>query len=117
MAERIEVQGLRVDKHLHDFIETEALPGSGVSSQTYWSLIAELAHEFGPKNRALLAKRDDIQAQIDAWHRARRGQAHDAAEYRAFLEEIGYLVPEGEAFEVETENVDPEIAALPGPQL
>ncbi|MEM6743040.1 MAG: malate synthase G [Pseudomonadota bacterium] len=117
MAERIEVQGLKVDKPLYEFIETEALPGSGVTSDAYWSLLAELAHDFGPRNRALLAEREEIQAKIDAWHQARRGQPHDAAEYRAFLEEIGYLVPEGAPFEVETENVDPEIASLPGPQL
>ena len=74
-------------------------------------------HDFAPKNRALLAKRDDLQAQIDAWHIARRGQPHDHEAYKAFLAEIGYLLPEGPAFTIDTTNVDPEIARVPGPQL
>ncbi len=74
-------------------------------------------HGLGPKNRALLARRDELQASIDAWHRARRGAPLDAAAYRAFLTEIGYLVPEGPDFTIDTANVDPELASIPGPQL
>lgn len=117
MVERIEKQGLQVAAELVEFVEGRALPGTGVSVDAFWSGLSTLAHELGPKNRALLAKREDIQQQIDAWHMARKGQAHDAAAYKAFLEEIGYLVPEGPDFAVETANVDPEIAAIPGPQL
>ncbi len=117
MNERIEKFGLQVARSLHDMIEREALPGTGVSSDQFWKGLSELVHEKGPKNRALLATRDALQAKIDAWHRERRGTPHDPAEYAAFLSEIGYLVPKGPDFAVETANVDPEIASIPGPQL
>ena len=117
MSERIEKFGLQVARSLYDMIEREALPGTGVSSDQFWKGLSELVHEKGPKNRALLATRDALQAKIDAWHRERRGTPHDPAEYAAFLSEIGYLVPEGPDFAVETANVDPEIASIPGPQL
>jgi len=117
MTERIEKFGLQVARDLHDMIETEALPGTGVGSDQFWKGLSELVHEKGPKNRALLARRDEIQTKIDAWHRERRGKPHDQAAYEAFLREIGYIVPTGPAFSVETENVDPEIASIPGPQL
>ncbi len=117
MSERIEKFGLKVARSLHDMIENEALPGTGVGSDQFWQGLSTLVHEKGPKNRALLAKRDEFQAKIDAWHRGRRGQPHDQAAYTAFLAEIGYLVPEGPDFTAETENVDPEIASIPGPQL
>ena len=83
----------------------------------FWRGFADIIHELGPKNRALLEKRKTIQQQVDDWHKARAGKPHDAAAYRAFLEEIGYLVPEGPDFNIETTNVDPEIAEIPGPQL
>ena len=117
MTERIEKFGLQVARSLHDMIETEALPGTGVGSEQFWKGLSEVVHQLGPKNRALLARRDELQARIDAWHRERRGKAHDQTAYTAFLREIGYLVPEGPAFSVVTENVDPEIASIPGPQL
>ena len=117
MSERIEKFGLQVARSLYDMIEREALPGTGVSSDQFWKGLSGLVHDKGPKNRALLATREALQAKIDAWHRERRGQAHDAAAYAAFLSEIGYLVPEGPDFAVETANVDPEIASIPGPQL
>ena len=117
MTDRIEQFGLQVARPLFQMIETEALPGTGVSSQQFWKRLSDLIHTLGPVNRELLARRDSLQAQIDAWHVARRGQPHDADAYRAFLEQIGYLVPEGPDFTAETENVDPEIAAIPGPQL
>ncbi|KIC48456.1 malate synthase G [Tateyamaria sp. ANG-S1] len=117
MTAYVDRSDLKVADSLAQFIETEALPGTGVASADFWAGFSALVHDLGPKNRDLLAKREDIQAQIDAWHVAHRSEDHDATAYRAFLEEIGYLVPEGPDFEIETVNVDPEIAATPGAQL
>ena len=117
MTKRIEQHGLQVADELYDFIVSKALPGSGVVADDFWQGLSVLAHEFGPQNRDLLAKREEIQQKIDGWHLAHKGQAHDAVAYKAFLEDIGYLVAEGADFAVETANVDPEIAAIPGPQL
>lgn len=117
MTDRIDKFGLKVARPLHDLVEYEALPLTGVASDTFWKGLSDLVHGFGPKNRALLAKRDDLQAQIDAWHRVHRGQPIDAAAYKDFLAEIGYLVHEGPDFQIDTTNVDPEIASMPGPQL
>ncbi|MCP4824831.1 MAG: malate synthase G [Shimia sp.] len=117
MTKRIEQHGLQIAEELYDFIVSKALPGTGIDADVFWQGLSVLAHEFGPTNRALLAKREEVQQKIDGWHLARKGQAHDADGYKRFLEEIGYLVPEGEDFSVETANVDPEIAAIPGPQL
>ena len=117
MAERVARAGLQVAAEMAAFVESRVLPGTGVTEQAFWAGLDGLVHDLGPKNRALLARREEIQQQIDAWHVARRGQPQDAAAYTAFLREIGYLVPEGPDFGIETENVDPEIAALPGPQL
>ncbi|NRB00840.1 MAG: malate synthase G [Rhodobacteraceae bacterium] len=113
----IQKETLSVAPELVAFIETQALPGTGVSVENFWSGLAGLVAAHGDKNRALLEKREEIQAKIDAWHVARKGQEIDAADYTAFLREIGYLVEEGPDFSVETENVDPEIASTPGPQL
>ncbi len=117
MTERIEKHGLKVDARMVEFIEGAALPGTGISADTFWAGLSALIHDLGPKNRALLDVRAEIQGKIDAWHIARRGQPHDAAAYRALLDDIGYLTPEGPDFTIETANVDPEIADLPGPQL
>jgi malate synthase len=117
MTKRLDRAGLQVDTVLVRFVEDEALPGSGIEAGTFWTGLAGLLADFAPQNRALLAKRDDLQAKIDAWHIARRGQPHDHAAYKAFLAEIGYLLPEGPAFSIETTNVDPEVAKVPGPQL
>lgn len=117
MTERVQVGGLQVAKALYDFVTNEAIPGTGVSAEAFWAGADAVIHDLAPKNRALLAKRDALQAQIDEWHRARAGQAHDAAAYKAFLQEIGYLLPEPEDFAATTENVDDEIARMAGPQL
>ena len=117
MTDRIDKFGLQVARPLHDMIETEALPGTGVSSDAFWQGLSALVHELGPKNRALLATRDALQAKIDAWHREHAGQPIEMGAYKAFLTEIGYLVPEGPDFAADTANVDPEIASIPGPQL
>ena len=115
MAERVSRAGLDVARELADFVENEA--AGDVAPDAFWAALRGILDAFAGRNRALLAKRDDLQAQIDAWHVARKGKPHDAAAYRAFLEEIGYLVPEGGDFTIETANVDPEIAAISGPQL
>ena len=115
--QRVDRNGLQVDVQLADFIEKRALDGLSVTADTFWDGFSALVHGMGPKNRALLEKRAEIQGQIDTWHRARQGQGHDAAAYSAFLSEIGYLVPEGAPFEIDTTGVDAEIAVTPGPQL
>ncbi|MEP2532791.1 malate synthase G [Shimia sp.] len=117
MTTRIEKHGLKVAESLVDFIEQRALPGTDVTPDRFWAGLSTLAHDFGPRNRALLAEREAIQQKLDGWHLSNKGKAHDAAAYEAFLREIGYLVEEGPDFAIETENVDPEIATVPGPQL
>ena len=117
MTDRIEAAGLQVDKRLYDFINYEALPGTGVDRAAFWSGLANLVHGLAPRNRELLAKRDDLQRRIDAWYRENHDQPIDLAKYTAVLREIGYLVPEGDDFTVRTANVDPEISTIAGPQL
>ncbi|MFI8981981.1 malate synthase G [Ectopseudomonas khazarica] len=117
MTERVQVGGLQVAKALYDFVNNEAIPGTGIAADSFWAGAAAVIKDLAPKNRALLAKRDELQAQIDAWHQTRQGQAHDAAAYKAFLQEIGYLLPEPQDFQATTRNVDEEIARLAGPQL
>ncbi len=109
--------GLQVASVLADFVESRALAGTGIAADALWAGLAKLLADFAPRNKALLAKRDDLQAQIDAWHLARKGQPHDAAAYEAFLREIGYLVEEPAPFTITTSNVDAEIATMAGPQL
>ncbi|WP_277052485.1 malate synthase G [Zestomonas thermotolerans] len=117
MTERVQVGGLQVAKVLFDFVNNEAIPGTGVSAEQFWKGAEAVINDLAPKNKALLAKRDELQAKIDAWHQARAGQPHDAAAYKAFLQEIGYLLPEAEDFQATTSNVDAEIATTAGPQL
>ena len=117
MVERVSVHGLQVARELHDFVVQKALPGSGVDAEKFWSGFAALATEHMPTNRALLATRDRLQAAIDAWHRENPERPVDLVDYTAFLREIGYLKPEGNDFQIGTQNVDPEIARLAGPQL
>lgn len=117
MSQRVQSGGLQVAQALYDFVNNEALPGTGVTSEQFWAGFDAIVHDLAPKNRELLGKRDAIQEQIDAWHRERQGQAFDLEAYKAFLTEIGYLLPEGEDFEASTANVDPEMATMAGPQL
>jgi malate synthase len=117
MTQRIDFGGLSVDVRLADFVNDHALPDTGVDREAFWTGFAALVRDLTPRNRALLATRDALQARIDAWHRDHRGKPHDRHAYRAFLEEIGYLLPEGPDFQIDTANVDPEIASVPGPQL
>ncbi|MEM8694059.1 MAG: malate synthase G [Pseudomonadota bacterium] len=117
MTDRVVRSDLQIDAPMAHFIEDKALPGTGVAAVDFWRGFSSIVHDLGPKNRDFLAKRAEIQAKIDAWHVAHREQPHNASAYRTFLQEIGYLVPEGPDFEIETVNVDPEIAQTPGPQL
>ena len=117
MNERVATGGLRVAKCLHDLIKDEIAPATGVDPEAFWRALADIVRNIGPRNRALLDRRDELQRQVDAWHSERMGQPFDPAEYRAFLETIGYLLPAGADFRIETENVDDEIALIAGPQL
>jgi malate synthase len=114
---RKQISGLSIDPVLHDFLVAEALPGTGVSPEGFFTGLAGLVRDLAPKNRALLALRDDIQTKIDAWHVSRKGQKHDHAAYKAMLQEIGYLRAAPASFSVATQNVDDEIARMAGPQL
>ena len=116
MSDRVNNGGLSIDKELWDFVNGEALPGTGISQDKFWSDLETLFDELGPKNDALLAKREDLQAKMDEWYTA-KGTDYSMEEYKAFLTDIGYLVPEGGKFSVDTANVDPEIAMVAGPQL
>jgi malate synthase len=110
-------KSLWVDDLLHSFVETELLPGTGVTPSAFWVALEKILADFTPQNAELLRRRDELQAQIDAWWRERKGKPFDVAEETAFLREIGYLLPEPADFEIGTQNVDPEIAKLAGPQL
>ncbi|MFV0663600.1 malate synthase G [Denitromonas sp.] len=115
MSTHTQIGGMQVANALKQLLENDILPGTGVTAEQFWSGLEGIVNDLAPKNRALLAKRDALQAKIDAWHQA-NGKG-DFAAYKAFLTEIGYLVPEGPDFKIETENVEPEIATQAGPQL
>ncbi len=116
MTSRIECSGLSVARELYDLVNDEIIPGTGVDPDELWSGFARLVNDLGPKNRSLLEKRNRIRAQINDWHHKNPG-AIDFPAYKQFLVDTGYLVPEGEAFEITTSGVDPEIATIAGPQL
>ncbi|WP_411565867.1 malate synthase G [Pseudomonas orientalis] len=117
MTEHVQVGGLQVAKVLFDFVNNEAIPGTGITADQFWTGADQVIHDLAPKNKALLAKRDDFQARIDTWHQTHAGQAHDPVAYKAFLQDIGYLLPEAADFQASTQNVDDEIARMAGPQL
>ncbi|UTW03167.1 malate synthase G [Amphritea atlantica] len=117
MSQRIQTGGLQVAEALYNFVTQQVLPGTGVTEEQFWSGLDAIVHDLAPKNRTLLAKRDAIQEQIDSWHRQNRADGFDFAAYKSFLQEIGYLLPEGEDFSATTSNVDPEMATMAGPQL
>jgi malate synthase len=116
MSARIEISGLSVAAELFQLVHAEIAPGAGVAPDRFWAEFAKIISDLSPKNRELLKKRSNLQKQINAWHRSHPGRP-DLPAYKRFLEDIGYLVPEGEDFEITTANVDPEIASLAGPQL
>lgn len=115
MSGRIEHAGLQVDQELSNFLEQEVLPDTGISAAAFWSGLAAMVNDLAPRNRALLTKRDELQAKLDTWYKANRN--YSMADYQAYLREIGYLLPEGADFQVTTANVDNEITTLAGPQL
>ncbi|AZF23723.1 malate synthase G [Pseudomonas sp. R3-52-08] len=117
MTEHVQVGGLQVAKVLFDFVNNEAIPGTGITADQFWAGADKVIHDLAPKNKALLAKRDDFQARIDTWHQTHAGQPHDPVAYKAFLKDIGYLLPEAADFQASTQNVDDEIARMAGPQL
>ena len=117
MTEHVQVGGLQVAKVLFDFVNNEAIPGTGITADQFWAGADKVIHDLAPKNKALLAKRDDFQVRIDTWHQTHAGQAHDPVAYKAFLQDIGYLLPEAADFQASTQNVDDEIARMAGPQL
>ncbi len=116
MSDRIQLGGMQVSTLLHDFVNDKALPGTGIGAAHFWKGLENIVNALAPRNRALLEKREQLQAQIDDWHRAHQG-SFDFAAYKAFLQKIGYLLPEGEDFSVTTDHVDTEITATAGPQL
>src|SRR5690349_10649266 len=113
----VDAAGLKVARSLYDFINGEALPGTGIDAEAFWKGLASLVEKFGGRNKELLAKRDRLQAQIDDWHRENRGKRFDQESYESFPRSISYLVPEPPDFTITTANVDPEIAKVAGPQL
>ncbi|MBC3304246.1 malate synthase G [Pseudomonas sp. SWRI18] len=117
MTEHVQVGGLQVAKVLFDFVNNEAIPGTGITAEQFWAGADKVIHDLAPKNKALLAKRDAFQARIDTWHQTHAGKAHDPVAYKAFLQDIGYLLPQAPDFEATTQNVDDEIARMAGPQL
>ncbi|QIT55617.1 malate synthase G [Aquisalimonas sp. 2447] len=117
MTERVQEGGLQVAKQLHALVASELTAGTGVAPATVWSTLESLVNDLGPRNRELLEKRDRIQEQLDDWYKQRKGQPHDHEAYKQFLKDIGYLLPEGDDFQVTTANVDPEIGEVAGPQL
>ena len=116
MIDRVEIAGLKIARILHDFIEGEVLPGTDLDAGRFWTGLAAIFADLSPRNRALLARRDELQQKLDRWHRE-NGVPSDMQVYRALLEDIGYLVEQGPPFEIATENVDPEISTVAGPQL
>ena len=117
MRATVSLGDLKVDKALYDFVNNEVIPDSGVQVQEFWNGFAALVRSLAPRNAELLRKRDELQAKIDAWHRHNPGPGFNHAKYKSYLGEIGYLVPEGTPFAVDTANVDAEIAHIAGPQL
>jgi len=117
MNEYIKLGGLEIAQPLFELIKNDITPETGVDNDKFWSSLEEIVRELQPRNTELLAKRDQLQKQIDEWHQANRNEKHDPDAYKKFLQEIGYLVPEGENFSINTGNVDAEIAEVAGPQL
>ena len=111
------MHGLSIDRDLFALINDQALPHIGIDPDAFWSGFSDLISELTPKNRALLARREELETLINEWHAERRGTPHDPKSYRAFLYDIGYLAPEGPDFSVSTQGIDPEITTIPGPQL
>ncbi|AWT59884.1 MAG: Malate synthase G [Candidatus Moanabacter tarae] len=117
MQNRISVHGLEIDKGLYDLVGNKIAPGTGVDPAHFWTTFSEIVTDLGPKNRKLLTKRDSLQKKIDSWHSEQKGKRINSQEYKSFLNDIGYLLPDGKTFTVNSTGVDPEIAEIAGPQL
>ena len=117
MTDRVQQGSLQVAKVLHELLENDIAAGTGVAPAQFWQALEAIVNELAPRNRALLQTREDLQAKINAWHQANPGAGYDRAAYKAFLQEIGYLLPEGDDFTIDTQGVDEEVATLAGPQL
>jgi malate synthase len=117
MAERIQIGDIQVAKNLYDFVNNEAIPGTGIDADKFWAEFDKIVNELAPRNRELLAKRATIQEKMNVWNREHKGQKLDMAEYKSFLKDIGYLVDEPSDFSISTTNVDVEVATMAGPQL
>ena len=116
-SEFVDLQNLRIAKPLYDLVRSEIAPGTGLDPDEVWSAFARIVDDLGPRNRALLETRTSHEQHLNSWYRERFGPVIDRIEYRDFLLSTGYLLPEGEDFRITTENVDPEIASVAGPQL
>src|ERR1700712_3550817 len=117
MTDRVTAGNLRVARVLYDFVNNEALPGTGLDSDSFWAGVDKVVTDLAPKNQDLLAHRDNLQAQIDRWHRQRVIEPLDIEAYERFLNEIGYLQPEPADFTITTAGVDSEVTSTAGPQL
>ena len=117
MSEYVDIAGLQVATPLYELVRDEITPGTGISDESVWQFFAAIIKDLTPKNETLLARRVELEKQINDWHLARKGQPHDADAYKQFLYEIGYLVKENDNFQITTQHVDPEIARIAGPQL
>src|SRR5262247_2104485 len=117
MADFVEIGGLKVNEELYQLVRDEIVPGTGVNADRFWKSFGEIVRDLAPKNQALLERRDKLQKQVDQYHLARKGQPFNREEYKTFLKEIDYLIPEGKRFKVTTANVDPEITEIAGAQL
>jgi len=117
MTQRITIGDLQIAGVLYNLVNDEIIPGTDIEPHAFWAALQQCIETLGPKNQALLKKRDDLQVQIDTWHKNHRNKPHDATAYKKFLRDIGYLLPEGEDFKISTSNVDPEISDIAGPQL
>ena len=117
MTETLKYGNLTVAKELDEFLRTEVIDGIGVDADHFWNSLETILDEFGPRNKGLLQKREDIQDKIDQWHLSRKGEPHDQEAYISFLKEINYLLEEGDDFEISTDNVDDEIKTIAEPQV
>ena len=117
MTDRTSINGLSVDTELYEAVNTKYIPGTGIDPSSFWSSFADIVRDLTPRNKALLKVRTDLQHQIDLWHVDHRGKPHDSEAYETFLRKIGYLADESGPLQVNTENVDPEISTMAGPQL
>ncbi len=117
MSTRVIEYGLQIESSLHSFVTNEVIPGTEINQDQFWSSLREIIEDFAPRNKHLLDERNRLQKELGRWHRSNPGPIADFKKYKDFLIEIGYLIPEGPDFQIETENIDTEISSTPAPQL